>query len=276
MMDNSSVPLVFKRPSSARLRFYLFVAAAVLFVISLIRQTDAIPSAVKTAWNTDFSRRPTFYEIAMKHGTDKVTDHQYHFMYEKYMPALRDKKLKMLEIGLGCNMGYGPGHSYHTWLEYFPNVDLYYIEYDAECAAKWASATTGATIFTGDQADVKFLNEVIRKTGGNFDIIIDDGGHTMHQQQVSLEQLWKAVTPGGIYFLEDLQTSFMAAYGGDVKLGKDTKHMTMLKYIYEMIDDKILPEGTKHAELTSNMRGIECQREVCAFFKKGPKDEPVI
>lgn len=22
---------------------------------------------------------------------------------------------------------YGPGKSYYTWLEYFPNVDLYYI-----------------------------------------------------------------------------------------------------------------------------------------------------
>lgn len=25
-------------------------------------------------------------------------------MYDKYFPAIRDKKLKMLEIGLGCNM----------------------------------------------------------------------------------------------------------------------------------------------------------------------------
>lgn len=37
---------------------------------------------------------------------------------------MRDRPLKMLEIGLGCNMNYGPGHSYKTWLEFFPNVDM--------------------------------------------------------------------------------------------------------------------------------------------------------
>jgi hypothetical protein len=46
-------------------------------------------------------------------------------MYEKYLPTYRDKRLKMLEIGLGCGMSYGPGVSYYTWLEYFPHVNLY-------------------------------------------------------------------------------------------------------------------------------------------------------
>jgi hypothetical protein len=48
-------------------------------------------------------------------------------VYEKYLEPIRDKPLKMLEIGLGCNMAYGPGKSYYTWLEFLPNVDLYYI-----------------------------------------------------------------------------------------------------------------------------------------------------
>lgn len=81
----------------------------------------------------------------------------------------------MLEIGLGCDMNYGPGASYYTWLEYFPNVDLYYIEYDAACAKAWAHKTTGATIFAGDQADVNFLNQFIAAAGADFDVIIDDG-----------------------------------------------------------------------------------------------------
>jgi len=44
----------------------------------------------------------------------------------------------MLEIGLGCDMSYGPGKSYYTWREFLPNVDLYYIEYDKACVQKWA------------------------------------------------------------------------------------------------------------------------------------------
>lgn len=59
-------------------------------------------------------------------------------VYEKYLEPIRDKPLKMLEIGLGCDMTYGPGKSYYTWLEFLPNVDMYYIEYNKECVEKWS------------------------------------------------------------------------------------------------------------------------------------------
>ena len=100
------------------------------------------------------SKRLSFKEIGLKHNTDKVTAGSYQRMYEHRLALYRDKPTKMLEIGLGCDMSYGPGHSYYTWLEYFSNVDLYYIEYDAACAALWVNLTEGATVFAGDQTDV--------------------------------------------------------------------------------------------------------------------------
>ena len=98
-------------------------------------------AACEEAHELMLASRPSFYDIAKKFGTDKVTDHHYNFseyqasswtrtfaeqetVYEKYLEPLRDRKLKMLEIGLGCDMSYGPGASYHTWLEYLPNVEL--------------------------------------------------------------------------------------------------------------------------------------------------------
>lgn len=114
----------------------------------------------------------------------------------------------MLQIGLECDMEYGPGASYFLWLEFFPEVDLYFIGNDAACAEKWAANTTDATIFTGDQADVAFLDDFKHTVGDDFDLIVDAGGHTMKQQIVSLQNLWKAVVAGGIYFCEDLQTSY--------------------------------------------------------------------
>lgn len=112
-------------------------------------------------------------------------------------------------------MSYGPGASYYTWLEYLPNVDLYYIEYDAECAQRWAANTTGATVFAGDQADVPFLKRFMAEAGLEFDVIVDDGGHRMDQQITSLYTLWKAVKPGGVYICEDLDTSYRDDYGGN-------------------------------------------------------------
>lgn len=187
-------------------------------------------------------------------------------MYEKYLAPYRDTHFKMLEIGLGCDMNYGPGASYYTWLEYFPHVDLYYIEYDAACAERWAANTTGATIFSGDQADVAFLHRFMREAGADFDVIIDDGGHHMNQQIVSLETLWRAVVPGGIYFCEDLQTSYESVYEGD----PEQKGRTMMGMIKELEDDlNVVPAKTvrKH-EVSRDMRWVDCQAEVCAFGKK--------
>lgn len=179
-------------------------------------------------------------------------------MYEKYLPALRDKPIKMLEIGLGCDMSYGPGASYHLWLEYFPHVDLYFIEYDAKCAKKFAHQMTGATIFTGDQADVDFLEDFIRKSGGDFDIIIDDGGHTMNQQITSLKHLFLTVVPGGVYFCEDLQTSFWNNYGGGDAADPANGKPTMMQFIAQLVDD--LMYGPRRQEVSEEMSSIECSK----------------
>jgi hypothetical protein len=48
----------------------------------------------------------------------------------------------------------------------------------------------------------------VEQSGGNFDFIIDDGGHTNEQNFNSFMVLFqKALKPGGQYVIEDLQTS---------------------------------------------------------------------
>ena len=56
---------------------------------------------------------PSIHELGEKWGTDKVTGHRYDVMYDFWFAPYRCKKLKLLEIGLGCDMSYGPGKSYH-------------------------------------------------------------------------------------------------------------------------------------------------------------------
>jgi len=99
----------------------------------------------------------------------------------------------------------------------------------------------------------------------DFDLIIDDGGHTMDQQITSLKHLWKAVKPGGYYILEDLQTSYLEAYHGDPS-AHDPTIETATKFIYELIDDRMT--GKNKHEISSDMRSIDCMREVCGFTKK--------
>ncbi|KAI1841621.1 hypothetical protein JX266_012174 [Neoarthrinium moseri] len=216
---------------------------------------------------TDSDGPASFHDIGDKYGTDKVKERNYWFLYDKYLPPIRNQRVKMLEIGLGCDMADGPGASYYTWLEYFSHVELYYIESDAECARKWAAKTTGAKIYVGGLADKSFLHTFIDETGGEFDLVIDGGGHRMSQQMTLLEMLWKIIKPGGMYFVEDLETSYVDRLGGDQSGGKDSKIKTMAKYIYELMDDMFQADGAKHT-IGMHMRGIECQRQICVFVKK--------
>ncbi|KAL3418757.1 hard-surface induced protein [Phlyctema vagabunda] len=260
-----------RRPSARANRTPIIIAAIfILFLLGLWHSRDNLPEQplhyIQGIGSTtaSTSTRPSFYEIAMKHGTDKVRPHNYQYMYEPRLAPMRDQKLKMLEIGLGCDMSYGPGASYYTWLEYFPNVDLYYIEYDAACAAAWANQTTDATIYTGDQADVTFLQQFIVQSGGDFDIIIDDGGHTMNQQRVSLDILWEVVKPGGIYFIEDLDTSYLSQYGGG--LGRTDTFMEDIKHILDDLNKHPgVPDKTR---ISRDVIKLDFAQEIVALTKR--------
>lgn len=47
------------------------------------------------------------HDIALKYGTDKVAKHSFEDMHEKYLSKIRYEKVKLLQIGLDCNMASG-------------------------------------------------------------------------------------------------------------------------------------------------------------------------
>ena len=138
------------------------------------------------------------------------------------------------------------------------------MEYDAACAKQWEHKTSGATVVTGDQGDPAVLEDFLRTYGGDFDIIIDDGGHTMDQQKTSLQHLWKAVKPGGLYFCEDLETSSMPKYGG----GPPNAPGTMMQYIHQMIEDMSFFTKQVVFEGIESMVHIDCSKQMCLFEKR--------
>lgn len=154
----------------------------------------------------------TWFEAAATTKTDKITTHAYDYAYDKYLPRIHaQKKVKLLEIGLGCDMTYGPGESLKVWLEYFKDaeLELHFMEFDATCASEWQPKYPHIQFHVGDQANPQHLERVLKNSGGNFDVIVDDGGHTAEQQIVSLEYLLpRGVKPGGLYVVEDLISSF--------------------------------------------------------------------
>lgn len=138
--------------------------------------------------------------------TDKVSYHEYEHMYGQFLlPYYRDNpNMKFLEIGLGCNMNYEPGASVNVWKELFPRAELWEAEFDTKCIEKSIAEgmLEGINIVTGDQGNIAVLDSWIEKSGGNFDVIIDDGGHNNCQIWTSYVKLWPHLKSGGLYFIE--------------------------------------------------------------------------
>ncbi|KAI1839925.1 hypothetical protein JX266_013873 [Neoarthrinium moseri] len=209
----------------------------------------------------------TSHQTGTKHSIGKIAGQRFRIMADEHVPAASNEKIKMLEIGLGCDLFYGPGASYSSWLEYFPHVELYYVEYDSRCAETWTVERRGATIYFGDQADTALLQDIIDKTGGNFDIIVDHNGHSMHQKNVPLEMLWLSIKPGGMYFVEDLETTHVTECSGDASVGRGPKIKTMAKYVYEQMYENPQPNSMSDS-ITMEVKGIRCQMGICTLFKK--------
>ena len=209
-----------------------------------------------------------FFSIARTFGTDKVDPavHHYHNAYQWYLTPLRHTKVKFLEIGLGCDMAYGPGRSARLWNAFFTHThtEIWEAEVDSACASRWNN-TMKNRILTGDQGNPAVLKSWSQQTGGGFDIIIDDGGHSYSQQLQSLNVLFKyALKDGGIYFMEDLITS---TWSLPLEDGVTKKTSDQVK---DWMDDLMLGEDPNRIyspQQIENLQSIECFRGMCAFHK---------
>ena len=145
-------------------------------------------------------------EIGEKYETDKFRDDiNYTEPYIQYFEKLRDSDINILEIGVAQGAGL------LTWNEYFKNAQICGMDnwnkHRRSSATEEKIEKENIKFFKGSQDSRVDLEKMV-KLFGTFDIIIDDGGHTMGQQQISLGCLFKSLKSGGIYVIEDLVTSF--------------------------------------------------------------------
>ena len=153
--------------------------------------------------------RLTLGEIGRRHGSDKFTRHRYGGIYEYFLEPLRDSPLKLLEIGIGGENLESGGGSLIAWRDYLPNAEIFGIDiYDKSFLAGERVHT-----FICNQAEPEDLNRLCDKHGP-FDIIIDDGSHRGPDVASALFTLFPRLRAGGIYFIEDTQTSYWPQYNG--------------------------------------------------------------
>lgn len=168
--------------------------------------------------------------LALQAGTDKSSAfHNYTEVYSQYLAPLKNKPVKFLEIGIF------KGNSVKLWESYFPRAELHFIDINPDRIEYHSSRSQYHFL---SQSDAKALKLFGKQVGGNFDVIIDDGGHTMKQQIISFKNLFHLVKSGGLYIIEDLHTSYWSNHGGK----GDKEHPkagqgTAIAFFKNLVDD---------------------------------------
>lgn len=143
-------------------------------------------------------------------------------IYDRHLARYRGLPVRLLEIGVYRGGGLELLRHYLG-----PEAKLVGIDIDEVARA----AARGYEVEIGDQADPDFLRRVAEKHGP-FDIVIDDGGHTMRQQIVSVETLFPLLKDEGTYLVEDCHTSYWPEYADQGPEGQ-----TFIEWVKARIDD---------------------------------------
>lgn len=186
----------------------------------------------------------------------------YFSVYERHLAALCDKPIVFLEIGI-CD-----GGSLKMWRSYFgPRATIVGIDVNPACRR---FADDGTHVEIGDQADPDFLEGIARKYGP-FDVVLDDGGHTMRQQRVTLDTLFPHVKENGLFIVEDTHTSYWPAFG----VSREKSFMDYAKELVDRLNGWFIVSRRDPVDAwTRNVAGMHFYPSM-VVFEKAPVDEPL-
>ena len=198
----------------------------------------------------------SLFEIGLDCRTGKIMSHRYDLYYEKHLGPIRFAPLVFLEIGVQR------GKSLRMWEEYLPSARISAIDIDEKCESYQSERSR---VFIGSQTNRDFLLRVAEASGGHFDVIVDDGGHSMDQQLTSFRVLFPLLRPGGIYVIEDLETSYQEDFGGGPP-GKTGTTVAFLKELVDSLNSPSLKGGDRVS--TFPVSGLHLYPGI-AFISKG-------
>lgn len=138
-------------------------------------------------------------ELGKIYPTDKEYLHRYYSrVYQDVLYPLKDTTKKIVELGVL------EGHSLMCWKHFFKNAQVIGLDINIEQCIFRNEDRISVEYTSGDNREQ--LQTLIDKHQ-DVDIFVDDGGHKMHEQQITLATIFKGLKSAGMYILEDLHTS---------------------------------------------------------------------
>jgi hypothetical protein len=178
---------------------------------ALSRRTRQIGPAIETTYPLR-APRGLLAGLFEAEGTDKSC---YADGYELLLAPRRNAIANVLEIGIGtldpearssmhgwAADHYRPGGSLRAWRAYFPHARIVGIDIQPDTQFTSDRISTAICDSTDSDATGQFL-----KDRPQFDLVIDDGSHEPEDQLATLTNLLRAVSPGGLYVIEDIDSN---------------------------------------------------------------------
>ena len=135
-------------------------------------------------------------------GTDKNTIHNYTGIYEHILSPYVKKKGNLLEIGVQH------GGSSLLWQSYLPKFTICMVDiHDIVNPRIWDlmdANDNDYSFYENNAYDDSFV-EQLAEEWGSFDIIIDDGPHTLGSQLYAVQHYLPLLAEGGVFAIEDIQ-----------------------------------------------------------------------
>lgn len=207
--------------------------------------------------------------LFIKHGTDKSSlHHDYSKNYETHFEKFRGVNVKLLALGIG---GYEfpdqGGGDLKAFSEYFYRKDsnIFGVDIYDKSGIKFPP---NVKTFIGSQNDGNFLTKVMLELGEPH-IIIDDASHQNKLTIESFKHLFPWLKSGGVYVIEDLESSWYEDYGFDgTKNFKDTNHPSTINFLRELLNVVNIKFLTHEAKAAFEIESIHFYQNIAFIIKK--------
>ena len=136
------------------------------------------------------------YAHPSKRTSSKIKGHGYSIFYQKYFENLRSNNLKILEVGSFH------GNASAALYFYFKKSKLFAADIYPDLFRYRSNRIENFYVNSSDENSIQ--KNIIDKFSDNFDIIIEDAGHSLKDQIISLFMLFKKLNSGGLFIIEEL------------------------------------------------------------------------
>jgi demethylmacrocin O-methyltransferase len=213
--------------------------------------------------------RPTLTDLAILHQTDKWGHHRYTPHYEERLKHLRDKTFTLLELGIGgFTKEASGGNSLRMWRDYFPKATILGLD----IIDKSHVAGDRIEVYTGDQTDTALLQRIADEHP-DLRVVVDDGSHVSEHVRGSFAALFPLLPDGGVYAIEDTQTSYWPDWGGQLDPRADGTTMALVKELVDGLNyEEFLLEGYEPTYTDQHVRAIHCWHNL-VIIEKGSNEE---